>query len=92
MKKYTLLTTSKYLVCLLSLFCILIGYQANCQSIGLGTTQPALSAKLEISSTTQGILLPRITIIQRNAIAGPVAGFTIYCMGCEELQVFNGYY
>lgn len=61
--------------------------------VGIGTTTPANSAALDISSTTQGFLPPRMTYIQRNAISGPVAGLMIWCSNCGpsgEMQVFNG--
>ncbi len=62
--------------------------------VGIGTTTPAGSAQLDVSSTTKGFLLPRMTYIQRNAIASPVAGLMIWCNNCVapagELQVFNG--
>jgi hypothetical protein len=41
---------------------------------GIGTTSPNTSSLLEIKSTTQGILIPRMTLTQRNAI--PVASST----------------
>ena len=45
---------------------------------GIGTTTPAGSSLLEVSSTTKGVLLPRMTKTQREAIAGPVEGLLIY--------------
>ncbi|AHJ97155.1 tail fiber domain-containing protein [Hymenobacter swuensis] len=60
-------------------------YQAQAQtgSVGIGTTTPAASAALEVRSTTQGLLLPRLTLAQRNALtasttAPPVPGLLIY--------------
>ena len=61
--------------------------------IGIGTTTPANSAKLDISSTNKGFLPPRMTYIQRNAIAAPVAGLQVWCSNCGtsgEQQVYNG--
>ncbi|MFM2394223.1 MAG: hypothetical protein RLZZ546_2205 [Bacteroidota bacterium] len=48
------------------------------QSIGIGTTTPDSSAILDISSTTKGLLLPRMTTAQRDAIVNPVNGLMIY--------------
>lgn len=66
----------------------------NAGSIGMGTSAPAGSALLELSSTSKGFLPPRMTESQRNNIASPVAGLFIYCTDCGsdggELQVFNG--
>ena len=62
---------------------------ANAQ-VGIGTSTPNASAKLEINSTTQGFLPPRMTAAQRDAIFNPAQGLVIYCTDCSELQVHNG--
>jgi hypothetical protein len=62
----------------------------NGASIGIGTTNPSASAKLEIASTTQGFLPPRMTTAQRNAISSPLAGLTIYNTTVNCLQWWNG--
>jgi hypothetical protein len=59
------------------------------QGVGIGTNTPASSAKLEIASTTQGFLPPRLGLVERNAISNPVNGPVIYCTTCEELQVYS---
>jgi uncharacterized protein (TIGR02145 family) len=61
---------------------------AKSQNVGVGTETP--QAALDVSSTTQGFLPPRMTIAQRDEIANPVAGLVIYCIDCDELQVYNG--
>ena len=53
------------------------------QSVGIGTTTPNASAALDVSSTSKGLLLPRLSLAQRNALtasttAPPVAGLVIY--------------
>lgn len=51
------------------------------------------SAVFEANSTTQGLLLPRMTLAQRNAISSPVAGLVIYCTNCGtsgEMEVYDG--
>lgn len=45
---------------------------------GIGTTTPASSSLLEVKSTTKGLLIPRMTKTQRDAIASPVEGLMIY--------------
>lgn len=60
--------------------------------VGVGTNNPNPSAQLEVSSTSKGFLLPRMTAVQRDSIA-PVQGLMIYCTNCGvngELQVHNG--
>ena len=47
-------------------------------NVGIGTTKPDPSAILDLSSTNKGLLLPRMTEAQRNAIIKPVAGLIIY--------------
>ena len=61
--------------------------------VGIGTTSPNASAELDITSTTKGLLPPRMTQAQRDAIASPAAGLMVWCTNCGssgELQVFNG--
>ncbi len=45
---------------------------------GIGTTSPDPSSYLEIKSTTQGLLIPRMTQAQRNAIATPAKSLLIF--------------
>lgn len=62
-------------------------------NVGIGTTTPAQSAKLDIASTNQGFLPPRMTFAQRNTISNPVAGLMIWCTNCisgGEMQLYNG--
>lgn len=67
---------------------------AQSQNVGIGTTTPATSAQLDVSSTTKGFLPPRMTQNQRDAMTNPVPGLMIWCNNCVapagELQIFNG--
>ena len=47
-------------------------------STGIGTTTPNASALLEVQSTTQGLLIPRMSKTQRDLIALPATGLMIY--------------
>ncbi len=47
-------------------------------SAGVGTITPDASSALEIKSTSQGILIPRMKKTQRDAIVSPVEGLMIY--------------
>jgi len=48
------------------------------------------SALLDIQSTTRGILLPRMTTTQRNAIASPATGLIVYDTTNNNLDYYNG--
>ena len=47
-------------------------------AIGAGNPTPAASAILDLQSTTQGLLPPRMTTTQRTAIAAPATGLVVY--------------
>lgn len=66
---------------------------AFCQ-VGIGTTTPDQSAILDVSSTSGGILLPRMNENQRDAISNPATGLIIYLIevNYQCLQVYNGSY
>jgi hypothetical protein len=59
--------------------------------VGFGTTSPDASSALDITSTTKGLLIPRMTAAQRVAITTPSQGLIIFCTDCAtgegELQV-----
>lgn len=55
--------------------------------IEIGTTTSNASAVLEVESTTQGILFPRMTTAQRDLIATPANGLVIYNSTTDKLQV-----
>ena len=46
--------------------------------VGIGTTTPDPSAALDITSTTKGLLIPRMTNAQRQAISNPAAGLQVF--------------
>ena len=79
---------------LLFAFCIFTFQFTQAQNIGIGTNTPHASAALEVSSTNGGLLPPRMTFAQRNAIPNPAQGLMIYCTDCGinggEPQYFNG--
>ncbi len=47
-------------------------------NVGIGTNTPNESAALDINSTTQGLLMPRMTTAQRLAIASPAKGLMVF--------------
>ena len=46
--------------------------------LGIGANSPNSSAILDVSSTSKGVLIPRMTSTQRNSIASPATGLLIY--------------
>ena len=58
--------------------------------IGIGTTSPDVSAELDISSTNGGVLLPRMTTAQRDAIVDPKSGLVVYNTSTSKYQGYIG--
>ena len=48
------------------------------QNVGINTNTPHASAALDVVSTTQGVLVPRMTQSDRNLIASPATGLLVY--------------
>ncbi len=65
---------------LLAAFALIFGLNAAYaqNNVGIGTATPNANAVLEMQSTTQGVLVPRMTTAQRNAIAAPTEGLMVY--------------
>jgi hypothetical protein len=59
-------------------FFILFSVSTAKAQVGIGTTTPAASAQLDLSSTKKGFLPPRMTRIQRDSIDSPAEGLLIY--------------
>jgi trimeric autotransporter adhesin len=76
----------RLLLCLSSFF-----YNAvNAQNVGIGTASPNASAQLDVSSTTKGMLIPRMTSAQRNAIVLPAKGLMVYDNDSSAFAFYNG--
>jgi hypothetical protein len=56
----------------------------------VGTTTENTSALVNITSTTQGFLPPRMTTAQKNAIGTPATGLVIFDTTLIKLCVYNG--
>ncbi len=57
--------------------------------VGIGVNSPHPSASLEVASTEKGVLPPRMTEAQRDAIA-PVEGLIIYNLDTHCLEFWSG--
>lgn len=82
-----------YLLLIIGLY----GFTAKGQT-GIGTTSPSPSAKLEVASTNQGFLPPRIALTATNAtspVTSPAIGLLVYntaTAGTTPNNVAPGYY
>lgn len=60
-------------------------------SLLVGGTGPAdTKAQLDVRSVTKGVLLPRMTTTQQNAISSPTEGLLIYDNVLHQLSNYNG--
>ncbi len=68
------------------------GAVSNSQNvaINLAGTVAVPSALLDISSTTRGVLIPRLTTLQRDAILSPAQGLLMYNIDTRSINIYNG--
>jgi hypothetical protein len=66
---------------------LFIGFLATAQT-GIGTTTPNASAKLEIAATDKGLLIPRMTKTQREAITLSSAANGLMVYQTDDLAGF----
>ena len=59
-------------------------------NVGIGTTTPSSTAELDVTSTTSGMLIPRMTTTQRNAISTPATGLMIYNTTDSSHYTYDG--
>ena len=62
----------------------------SAQNVGIGTSTPNASAKLDISDTTKGLLIPRMTDVQRNLIMSPAKGLMVFVTTDSSFYYFDG--
>ena len=62
---------------------------ANAQ-IGIGTSSPDSSSLLDLSSTTKGLLVPRMTTIEQLALINPAIGLTIFNTTTRQIETNVG--
>lgn len=61
----------------------------NAQNVGIGTGTPHNSAKLEVQSSNSGILVPRLTTTERNAITSPANSLLIFNTDSQCYEFWN---
>ncbi|PQV46600.1 hypothetical protein CLV33_10998 [Jejuia pallidilutea] len=70
-----------------SLLVFFISINCYCQ-VGIGTTNPDDSSILDVESTNKGVLVPRLTTAQRNAIVNPATSLLIFNTTTQQFE-FN---
>ncbi len=70
----------------ISIFFLLSGISVFSQvGINADNSQPTPSAGLDVKFTDKGLLLPRMTRVQMEAIATPANGLITYCTDCSSV-------
>ena len=85
-------STAKHFLKLLLIFQLAITPKLFSQNIAINTTgnTPDTSAMLDISSTSQGFLMPRMTTAQMNVITLPATGLLIFNTSLNVFEVNLG--
>jgi hypothetical protein len=60
------------------------------QGVGIGTSLPHASAKVDIQSSNSGILIPRLSTAQRKAIASPEMGLLVFDTDKKTFFFYDG--
>ena len=72
---------------------LMLNFYAKAQSLAVNTDGSAadVSALLDIKSTSKGLLIPRMTLAQKNVVSLPATGLLVYQTdGTKGLYVNNG--
>ncbi len=83
------MTRTAFLFCA-TLFFFLPLFSLHAQSVGVNTTTPDASAALDVTSTTQGMLVPRLTTAQRTAVSSPATGLLVFDSTTGSFWFYNG--
>lgn len=76
---------------LFTLFVALLLSQFSLAQVGIGTTNPDASSILDITSNSAGVLIPRLTETEKNAIVTPAQGLLVYQTdNIEGFYYFDG--
>jgi len=65
------------------------GIEGGCQNVGINEPNPDNSALMEMTSSERGLLIPRMTTVQRDAIASPAQSLLIYNITDMCLQIWE---
>src|ERR1051326_4946719 len=64
--------------------------QTTTDPVVIGSSTPAASAVLDVQSTTKGVLDPRVTTTQRNAIASPATSLRVFNTTTNQFEFNSG--
>ena len=67
----------------------LLAWFNSTAQVGINTTSPDSSSALDIVSTTQGVLTPRMTSVQRVGISTPAQGLLVYDTDEQSFYYFD---
>lgn len=59
-------------------------------NVGINTSTPDPSAILHLEANDRGLLVPRLTVTERDAIASPATGLIIYNTDDDQEEIYNG--
>lgn len=74
----------------LMIFCFSVLYSSSQVAINNNGNNPATTSMLDVSSTTKGMLIPRMTSAQRKAIPNPEMGLLVYDTDRQTIYLFDG--
>jgi hypothetical protein len=84
------MTTRNVTIIIIKILLLITHFSTAQVGINEDGSTPNSSAILDIKSTSKGLLLPRMTESERDAINSPVAGLVIYCLEAKEIQFYDG--
>jgi hypothetical protein len=76
----------------ISICIIILSMQSFAQSVGIAATAstPDASSILDVKSTTKGMLIPRMTTAEKNAIPSKATGLMVYDNTLNQFSYWNG--
>lgn len=83
------MNTTPFMKTAIGFFVILFCLQNTFAQVGIGTTSPAACSILDVTSTTQGFLPPRMTTAEKNSIASPVNGLMVFDTDLNAISCYN---
>jgi hypothetical protein len=82
------ISTPQNIRAILLLFAFFLTFTTHAQ-IGIGTVTPNVSSVLDITSTTKGLLAPRMTTAERTAIVTPAESLLVYDTTVKAFYYYN---